>query len=61
MQEAEQVSESEPASLSGNQSEETEVKTESNEELVSDSPQDGSVSAAKEEKEEEKDTTSDKS
>ena len=57
VQEAEQVSEPEPASLSENQSEGTEVKTESNEELVSDSPQDGSISAAKEEK----DTTSDKS
>ena len=57
VQEAEQVSEPEPASLSGNKSEETEIKTESNEELVSDSPQDGSVSPAKEEK----DTTSDKS
>jgi large subunit ribosomal protein L3 len=55
----EQASVSEPASLSGNQSTTSETKTELNETLVSDSPQDDSVSVAgedvKEKKEEVKD------
>ena len=49
-----QVLEQEPASLSGNQLETAEVKTESNEELVSGSPQDGSAAVADESKEEKK-------
>ncbi len=50
----EQTSESEPASLSGNQSTVSEAKTESNETLVSDSPQDGLVSVTDEDKEDKK-------